>query len=189
MAPLFEVLGVSAPDALMLFWGAVVGIVVIVFLILALLFRGRLVKTTKEAPPAFLSRCIVLQAVGASGVVGLWIAGIAQKPFEGDNAPLCWMIMGVAIWGILNVFRRNWIEVLFIAKNVVRLGLIGTVVGLIIAFSAAGAAGGGNVEEFKATFAFVMSGMYISLYATLLGLVTNLWLHINRRYLGGPSDG
>src|SRR5262249_39361588 len=33
---------------------------------------------------AFLSRATVLQAIGAAVVVGLWIAGLAGKPFEGN---------------------------------------------------------------------------------------------------------
>src|SRR5437773_12006359 len=40
---------------------------------------------------AFVSRCIVLQAIGAAGIVGLWIAGLAEKPFVGSNAIVCWL--------------------------------------------------------------------------------------------------
>ena len=32
--------------------------------------------------------------------------------------------------------------------------------------------------------AAVVDGMYVSLYATLLGIATNLWLKINLRLLG-----
>ena len=32
--------------------------------------------------------------------------------------------------------------------------------------------------------ASVVDGMYVSLYATLLGIATNLWLKINLRLLG-----
>jgi hypothetical protein len=35
---------------------------------------------------AFLSRFIVLQAIGASFVTALWIAGVASRPFEGATA-------------------------------------------------------------------------------------------------------
>ena len=83
---------------------------------------------------AFLSRCVVLQAIGAAGIVGLWIAGIANKPFEGDNAFLCWLIVGIAGLGILCVFLQRWRDVEWLATHVVRIGLLGTVVGLIIAF-------------------------------------------------------
>jgi hypothetical protein len=63
--------------------------------------RSVAAPSQQSIPLAFLSRCVVVQAIGAAGVVGLWIAGIANKPFEGDNAYLCWLIVGVAALGIL----------------------------------------------------------------------------------------
>ena len=59
-----------------------------------------------------------------------------------------------------------------------------TVVGLIIAFSAAAQGGSSNPEEIKPMISAVVSGMYVSLYATLLGITVNLWLKVNLRLLG-----
>jgi hypothetical protein len=139
----------------------------------------------ESASPAFLSRCIVLQAIGGAGIAGLWTAGIAGKPFEGDNAFLCWLIVGMGALGILCVFRRRWNDVQWLATHVVRIGLLGTVIGLIIAFAAAGNGGSASPDEIKPMVAAVVQGMYVSLYATLLGIATNLWLKINLRLLGG----
>ena len=137
-----------------------------------------------RVPLAFLSRCVVLQAIGGAGIAGLWIAGIAAKPFEGDNAFLCWLIVGIAALGVLCVFLQRWRDVQWIATHVVRIGLLGTVVGLIIAFSAASAGAAADTEQIKSMIAAVVSGMYVSLYATLLGIAANLWLKINMRLLG-----
>ena len=134
---------------------------------------------------AFLSRCIVLQTIGAAGLLGLWVAGLAAKPFEGSNAPLCWLIVAMGAIGIACVFLRRWRDVQWIATHVVRIGLLGTVVGLIIAFSAARNGASAEAEQIKTMIADVVSGMYVSLYATLLGIGTNLWLKINLRLLGG----
>jgi hypothetical protein len=133
---------------------------------------------------AFVSRCVVLQAVGAAALVGLWVAGLAGKPFEGSNAVLCWLIVAMGALGIACVFLRRWRDVQWIATHVVRIGLLGTVVGLIIAFSAAGNGASAEAEQVKAMIGAVVSGMYVSLYATLLGIGTNLWLKINLRLLG-----
>ena len=138
----------------------------------------------QRIPLAFLSRCVVVQAIGAAGIVGLWVAGIANKPFEGDNAFLCWIILAVAALGILCVFLQRWRDVEWLATHVVRIGLLGTVVGLIMAFSAAKAGGSADLNEIKPMIAAVVDGMYVSLYATLLGIATNLWLKINLRLLG-----
>jgi len=136
----------------------------------------------------FLSRCIVLQGIGCALLAGLWIAGLAGKPFEGDTAVLCWIILGIGAIGIGCVFLQRWSDVEWIATHVVRLGLLGTVVGLIIAFSAASVGGGTSPEEIKPMIAAVVGGMYVSLYATLLGISVNLWLKINLKLLAG-SDG
>jgi MotA/TolQ/ExbB proton channel family protein len=133
---------------------------------------------------AFLSRAVVVQAIGAAMIAGLWIAGLAGKPFEGNNGPLCWIIVGMGLLGIGCVFAQRWNDVQWLATHVVRIGLLGTVVGLIIAFSAAGQGGSTNPDEIKPMIAAVVNGMYVSLYATLLGIGTNLWLKINLRLLG-----
>jgi MotA/TolQ/ExbB proton channel family len=133
---------------------------------------------------AFLSRCVLLQVIGGAGLVGLWIAGLAGKPFEGNNGPLCWFIVGMGLVGIGCVFLQRWNDVQWLATHVVRIGLLGTVVGLIIAFSAAAQGGSTNPDEIKPMIAAVVNGMYVSLYATLLGIGTNLWLKINLRLLG-----
>jgi hypothetical protein len=137
---------------------------------------------------AFLSRFIVLQAIGASFVTALWIAGVASRPFEGATAALCWIIVAVGGVGVLCTLLRRWRDVQWIATHVVRIGLLGTVVGLIIAFSAARDSGGIDVNGVKTMISAVVDGMYVSLYATLLGIGINLWLKINLRLLGG-SDG
>ncbi len=134
---------------------------------------------------AYLSRCAVLQAIGAAFIIGLWIAGIAGKPFETENAFLCWLILGIGGLGVLCLFLQRWKDVEWLATHVVRIGLLGTVVGLIIAFSAAGAGGSSDPDEVRAMIGSVVDGMYVSLYATLLGIAVNLWLKINLRLLGG----
>jgi hypothetical protein len=133
---------------------------------------------------AFFSRAVVLQSIGAALIASLWIAELASKPFEGANAPLCWIIVGIGMLGIVCVFLQRWRDVQWIATHVVRLGLLGTVVGLIIAFAAARRGGSTDPGEVKAMIASVVDGMYVSLYATLLGIATNLWLKINLRLLG-----
>jgi hypothetical protein len=133
---------------------------------------------------AFLSRAVVLQAIGAAMIAGLWIAGLASKPFESNNGALCWIIIGMGLLGIVCVFMQRWNDVQWLATHVVRIGLLGTVVGLIIAFSAAGEGGSTNPEEIKPMIAAVVNGMYVSLYATLLGIGVNLWLKVNLRLLG-----
>ncbi len=146
--------------------------------------KGATADTTAiKAGPAFLSRCVVLQSIGAAILAGLWIAGLASKPFEGETAVLCWIILAIGAFGVVSVFRQRWGDVNWITTHVVRIGLLGTVVGLIIAFSAAATGGSASPDEIKSMIAAVVSGMYVSLYATLLGIAVNLWLKINLKLL------
>jgi hypothetical protein len=144
-----------------------------------------LVGLVEAARGAYLPRFIVLQAVGGAILAGLWIAGLLHKPFDGDNAALCWLIVGIAGAGIACVGAQRWADVRWVATHVVRVGLLGTVVGLIVAFSAASHGGAGDPAAVRTMIESVVSGMYVSLYATLLAVATNLWLKVNLRLLAG----
>jgi len=141
-------------------------------------------RAAAERTIAFTSRFAVLQAIGAAGIVGLWIAGVVGKPFSGDNAILCWTILVIGGAGLVCTFLQRWRDVRWIATHVVRLGLLGTVVGLIVAFSAARSGASADPSEIRTMISAVVDGMYVSLYATLLGIAVNLWLKINMRLLG-----
>ena len=139
---------------------------------------------TQAISLAFQSRFVVLQAIGGAGVLGLWLTGVADKPFRGDNAILCWIIAAIGALGVLCVYLQRWTDVEWLATHVVRFGLLGTVVGLIVAFSAASAGDSTDPNEIRSRIATVIDGMYVSLYATLLGVAANLWLKVNLRLLG-----
>jgi hypothetical protein len=140
------------------------------------------------AQAAFLSRCTLLQAIAGAFIAMLWMSGLAAKPFEGESGIVCAIILAVGAAGILCVYLQRWNDVQWIATHVVRIGLLGTVVGLIIAFSAASTSAGSSPDEVRTLISSVVNGMYVSLYATLLGIGVNLWLKINLRLLAG-SDG
>lgn len=142
-----------------------------------------LVPATGTSSIAFLSRCIVLQSVGAAGVVALWIAGLATKPFEA-NGVLATLILGIGVLGIVCVFLQRWRDVQWISTHVVRIGLLGTVIGLIAAFASVRGGGSNDPNQIREMITAVVDGMYVSLYATLLGIGCNLWLKVNLRLLG-----
>jgi hypothetical protein len=131
---------------------------------------------------AHLSRAVVLQTILAAGIAAAWIAGIAQLPFQGDNAILCWSIVAVGAIGTLYVFLRRWSDAAWIAKHVVRFGLLGTVVGLIMAFSHARSVGA-DADAIQGMVGQVVDGMYVALYATFMGVGVNLWLKLNMKLL------
>lgn len=70
-----------------------------------------------------------------------------------------------------------------IANSLVLLGLIGTVLGFIIALSAVDPEQAGNVQAIEPMVTRLLQGMSVALYTTLVGAVLNLWLTVNYRLL------
>ncbi|MEM7404784.1 MAG: MotA/TolQ/ExbB proton channel family protein [Pseudomonadota bacterium] len=78
-------------------------------------------------------------------------------------------------------------HVRYLADALVLLGLVGTVVGFIIALSGIEPNTALSVEKIGAVVSTLISGIGIALYTTLLGAVFHLWLGFNYRMLVGAS--
>ena len=70
-----------------------------------------------------------------------------------------------------------------IANLLVFLGLIGTVIGFIIALSGVDPEAVSQADSVAAMVSTLIQGMSVALYTTLLGAVLNVWLNINYRIL------
>jgi len=70
-----------------------------------------------------------------------------------------------------------------IANSLVFLGLIGTVIGFIIALSGIDPEAATEVDSVAPMVSTLITGMSVALYTTLLGAVLNIWLIINHRIL------
>jgi len=74
-----------------------------------------------------------------------------------------------------------------LANSLVFLGLIGTVIGFIIALSGVDAEAAADVSSIGPMVTTLISGMSIALYTTLVGAILNVWLMINYRLLEGGT--
>ena len=70
-----------------------------------------------------------------------------------------------------------------IANSLVFLGLIGTVIGFIIALSGINPEAAADVEAIGPMVSTLISGMSVALYTTLVGAILNVWLMLNYRLL------
>lgn len=70
-----------------------------------------------------------------------------------------------------------------IANALVFLGLIGTVIGFIIALSGVDPESASNAENVAAMVATLIAGMSVALYTTLIGAVLYIWLTVAYRIL------
>jgi hypothetical protein len=74
-----------------------------------------------------------------------------------------------------------------IAGSLVLLGLIGTVIGFIIALSGIEPNGVSDVSTVGPMVSNLIAGMSTALYTTLAGSVLNIWLMINYSLLAGAT--
>lgn len=74
-----------------------------------------------------------------------------------------------------------------IANSLVLLGLIGTVLGFIIALSGVDPDSVGDVAAIGPMVSTLIAGMSVALYTTLVGSVLNVWLMMNYRILEGGT--
>jgi biopolymer transport protein ExbB/TolQ len=70
-----------------------------------------------------------------------------------------------------------------IANALVLLGLVGTVVGFIIALSSVDPSASADSDTIAPVIARLISGMSVALYTTLVGSVLHIWLIVNHRVL------
>ena len=74
-----------------------------------------------------------------------------------------------------------------IANTLVFLGLIGTVLGFIIALSGVDPNLASDVKSVGPMVSTLISGMSVALYTTLVGAIFNIWLMVNYRLLAGGT--
>ena len=74
-----------------------------------------------------------------------------------------------------------------VANSLVLLGLIGTVIGFIIALSGVDPKAVSDVKAISPMVSTLLSGMSVALYTTLAGSLLNLWLMVNHRLLSAAA--
>ncbi|MBI3454125.1 MAG: MotA/TolQ/ExbB proton channel family protein [Rhodospirillales bacterium] len=70
-----------------------------------------------------------------------------------------------------------------VANTLVILGLIGTVIGFIIALSGVKPDAASDVKAIGPMISTLILGMSVALYTTLVGAILNIWLMINYQML------
>tara|TARA_R110000868_G_scaffold39376_4_gene137106 strand:+ start:24072 stop:24848 length:777 start_codon:yes stop_codon:yes gene_type:complete len=88
----------------------------------------------------------------------------------------------------LRLRLSDWIAVIrHFANSLVLLGLIGTVIGFIIALSGVDPSVVSDVKAISPMVSQLLAGMAVALYTTLAGAVLNLWLMVNFRLISGAT--
>ena len=127
----------------------------------------------------FKTRFIILNLIilGFFGVLTTqgWVLSVLNK----DITYISHFLVVYTFYGLYNVFIKNWEEAAFTAESLVKLGLIGTITGFIIAFSGVTPDVIGNQEMIQQMILNLIPGVSVSLVTTLVGGIGNLWIFHN----------
>jgi len=90
-----------------------------------------------------------------------------------------------------NLLRLNItndvVGVRHVANTLVFLGLVGTIIGFIIALSGVDPDSASSTEKVAPMISTLITGMSIALYTTLVGAILHVWLNINYRMLSAGA--
>lgn len=129
-------------------------------------------------------RLFIVNFAGACGVSAAWWMGYVQQVFAGDISHISYVIAALFIAGVIYAFRRPHAERLTdISEWLVTLGLIGNVIGFVIALSGIDADAVSSAEGAQKVASQLLAGMGVAFYSTLVGAVLALWTSINKRVL------
>jgi hypothetical protein len=111
---------------------------------------------------------------------GSYLASITGRSVE--SRAICVNLLRNRLGNPIIVVRQT-------ADSLVFLGLVGTVIGFIVALSGVDPQTSAQVDEVASMVATLVTGMSIALYTTLVGAVLHVWLMVNHRLLAtGTSN-
>lgn len=132
---------------------------------------------------AYHTRFLLLNAIGTAGLVAVWIPGWIAQIVAADSTyivELLSVLLGVALW---QAWRDRWAQVNEIADALVFLGLIGTVIGMILAVAQIDPNMAGDASAAGEMAGHLLHGIGIALYTTLVGSVYAIWLWLLKQVL------
>ena len=131
---------------------------------------------TKEGVKLLVNVAIFL------AIIPLILMGWLQHMYTSDPTYLTWGMSGVFIYCIYRIVEGGWSEVNWLADAAMFMGLIGTVIGFIIAFTNIDPTKVGDLTYVQGMLGIVLNGIGVAMYTTLIGSVTFLWCRMNQFY-------
>ncbi len=94
---------------------------------------------------------------------------------------------GLLVSALQSKISARIVVVRHVANSLVLLGLIGTVIGFIIALSGVDPETVADVDKIAPMVGELIRGMSVALYTTLVGAIFSLWLTVNYQILAGGA--
>ncbi|WP_202034451.1 MotA/TolQ/ExbB proton channel family protein [Rhizobium rhizogenes] len=122
------------------------------------------------------ARLIVLNVCWVALVVWASVMGYTQFVFTHDVSHISYGISAIAMVGLLAVFFGRTAHLGRLEVWLVTLGLIGNVVGFIIALQHIDTGSLGSAEGVQRVAASLLAGMGVAFCSTLVGAIAALWV-------------
>lgn len=132
-----------------------------------------------------IRKLFILNFAGLCLVAWAWTLGYVQQVLTGDASRLSYVIGIVFLGGLIYTFRKGANPAVLndVAEWMVTLGLIGNVIGFILALSGMSGADIGSPEGAQQIATMLIAGMGVAFYSTFTGAALALWTTINRRLI------
>ncbi len=127
---------------------------------------------------SFLGFC-VLQSMLVAGAIAAWFTGLAKIAWDMDPTRLSVGIGCFFLYGLYTVARGRFDDARWTAIRLVQLGMMGTILGLMIAVTSVDPSTAGDPSAAADIMTSAIFGVGIALMTTLAGLASNFWLQIN----------
>jgi hypothetical protein len=173
------------------------------FALLGVAYAQGLVDKVIAADPTYLCVLIFLVFLGGLGICArkVWQTGgelnrLRERDAAGAPAAIPHLapLLGRTAESRANLAGATRLRLSYriavvrnIANTLVLLGLIGTVLGFIIALSGVNPERVADVSAIAPMVSTLISGMSTALYTTLVGAVLNIWLMANHQLLAGGT--
>lgn len=119
---------------------------------------------------------------GAAPMADSWTAAYLAAAQDRDAGT-----RSIAAAALKSRLRRSIAVVQHVAGSLVLLGLIGTVIGFVVALAGVDPDRAADVTAITPMVAQLISGMSVALYTTLVGSVLNVWLTVDFRLLSAGA--
>ncbi len=130
------------------------------------------------------TRLLVVNLTGLGLVGGAASQGWVTEIYNGDSSRLSILIAALFVYGMAMCFISGPKHtVKWVASALVKLGLLGTVLGFIQALSGIKIDAVGDASTIGPMVAALIAGLGTALYTTLVGAALNLWLSLNLRII------
>ncbi|TGQ11241.1 hypothetical protein EN858_15075 [Mesorhizobium sp. M4B.F.Ca.ET.215.01.1.1] len=129
-------------------------------------------------------RLFVLNFAGLCGLAWAASLGYVQFVFTHDVSHISYLISAVFAAAMVGVFLGKTGHLERTEVWLVTLGLIGNVVGFIIALQNIDTGSLGTAEGVQKVAASLLAGMGVAFCSTLVGAVSALWISVNAWVIG-----